>query len=260
MRLRGLALFPLLYAAAFAAMVAWLGAAEEDGVVVGQRILVRVLAAVGCYAAASVFESGDRLRRAWLWQGFGTLLILARDLLRLSPVFAPDPDPQAANLLTTLVILSNLSELTGIWMLARSWRLVTPEASGGRGRMVVIALFTLAVALAVAGPGGLQAVRSHDVILVTSALVDIVTLCLITPLLLTALALRGGTFFWPWALLTASRLSWLLYDTAAALAPGGLQLPDLFRGLAENFLFVAGLAQLLVVRHVRSRARATGNS
>ncbi|MES1244530.1 MAG: hypothetical protein ABUT39_23190 [Acidobacteriota bacterium] len=260
MRVRRLALFPFLFAAAFAAVLAWIDGGEDDGFVAGQRILVRILAAAGCWAAASAFESGDRLRRAWLWLGIGTLFILARDLLRLSPVFAPSPEPQAAHILTTLGILANLAELVGIWRLARAWSLLTIDRPGGRAGLAAVFLVTSALALGVAGPGALHAVRAHDLILVTSALVDIVTLCLIAPLLLTALALRGGTFFWPWALITASRLSWLLYDAVAGLAPGGaLQLPDLFRGLAENFLFVAGLAQFLVVRHVRSRARATGN-
>ena len=90
-----------------------------------------------------------------------------------------------------------------------------------------------------------------------SALVDIVSLCLITPLLLTAVALRGGLFFWPWALITASRLAGVLYDAAAVVAPSNsLLLPDLFRGLAQNYVCVAGLAQLLVVQHVRNRARS----
>jgi hypothetical protein len=260
MRLRGLALFPLLYGAAFAVISWQFDGGEDSAFVAGQRIFVRLLALAGCCAAVSVFEAGDRLRRAWFWLGVGTLLILVRDLLRLSPAFAPNPVPPADEILTTIVILANLAELAGIWLLARAWRMVTLERPGGRAGMAAIAVVTAAVALGVAGPGALQAVRTHDMVLVASSLVDIVTLSLIAPLLLTAVALRGGTFFWPWALITACRLSWLLYDAAAALAPTSrLLLPDLFRGIAENLLFAAGLAQFLVVRHVRSRARATGN-
>lgn len=46
-------------------------------------------------------------------------------------------------------------------------------------------------------------------------------------------------------------LSWLFYDAAAGLVPAGLPLPDVFRGLAGNYLFVAGLTQFLAVRQVR---------
>lgn len=265
MRLRWLAVYPLIYAAAFLAIAGSLDGGDADRFLVGQRILVRILAALGCFAAVSVFESGDRLRRAWLWLGAGTLVILARDVLRLVPPFVANPDPMAQGILTGLAILSNLALLAGIWMLARSWRLVTLEMPGGRAGMTAVAVFTAVAALAVAGPGAVQAVRSvadghwDDLVLVASALVDIITLCLITPLLLTAMALRGGLFFWPWALITASRLSWLLYDAAAAFASStGLPLPDLFRGVAQNFLCAAGLAQFLVVRHVRRMARGRG--
>jgi hypothetical protein len=261
MRLRWLALYPFAYAAVFLAIAGSLNGSEVDRFVVWQRIFLRLLAATGCFMAASVFEGGDRLRRAWLWLGAGTLLILTRDVLRLFAPFSESSDAQAVGILTALAILSNLCQLAGIWMLARSWRLVTLEMPGGRAGMAAIAVVTAAVALGVAGPGALQAMRSvadghwDDLVLVASALVDIVTLCLIVPLLLTAMALRGGLFFWPWALITGSRLSWLLYDAAVALASrSGLPLPDLFRGLAQNLLCAAGLAQFLVVRHVRRRA------
>ena len=263
MRMRWLALYPLVYTVVFLAVAGSLDGSDRDGFVIWQRIALRVFAGAGCFAAASVFEAGDRLRRAWTWLGIGTVLILTRDVLRLFPLFWPDPDPQAEAILTGLAILSNLAMLAGIWKLARAWRLVTLERPGGRAGVTAIIVATAALALVVAGPGAVKAVQSvadghrDNLVLVVSALVDIVSLCLIAPLLLTAVALRGGLFFWPWALITASRLSWVFYD-AAALAPDtGLPLADLFRGLAQNYVGVAGLAQLLVVRHVRRRARGS---
>jgi hypothetical protein len=265
MRLRLLALYPLVYAAVYLAVAGALDGPDVERFVVWQRLLVRVVAIAGCFAAASVFEAGDRLRRAWTWLFIGVSLILIRDVLRLFPRFWPHPDAQAAAILTGLGILSNLTLLAGIWMLARAWRLVTIEMPGGRAGVAAIAVVTAAVALVVAGPGALQSIRAvgdgnwTQLIFAVSALVDIVSLCLIMPLLLTAVALRGGLFSWPWALITMSQLSWVLYDAAAALAPASsLPLADLFRGLAQNYIGAAGLAQLLVVRHVRNRARAGG--
>lgn len=264
MRMRWLALYPLVYAAVFLAVAGSLDGPDRDGFVAWQRIALRVFAIVGCYAAASVFEAGDRLRRAWLWVGIGTVIILIRDVLRLFPRFWPDPDPQAEAIITTLGVLSNVALLAGIWMLARAWKLVTLESPGGRAGMVAIVVVAAALGLAVAGPGALQSIRAvadghwDYLILAVSALVDIVSLCLIAPLLLTAVALRGGLFFWPWALITASRLAWVFYDAAALAPETGLPLADLFRGLAQSYVGVAGLAQLLVIRHVRNRARAAG--
>src|SRR5262249_44582275 len=91
-----------------------------------------------------------------------------------------------------------------------------------------------------------------------SALGDMVSLWLIAPLLLTALALRGGLFGWPFALLTASYGAWLGYD---ALGVGGGDLglsPHATPAAAEPFRapgclygLSAGLAQREVVAKVR---------
>jgi hypothetical protein len=267
MRFRGLAVFPLLYAAAFIAVA--LNAGEALGPFVsGQRILVRILAAAGCFAAVSVFDRGDHLRRAWLSLGAGTIVILTRDVLRLFPAFQPaNAGPGEQVILSGLGILSNLALLTGVWLLARSWRMASILLPGGRSGAVVMGVVTAVLALAVAGPGAVESAREvtggnwNSLVLLVSAVVDVVSLCLIAPLFLTALSLRGALFSWPWSLVTASQLSWLFYDAAAALDPGlvpaGLPLPDVFRGLAGNYLFAAGLAQFFVVRQVRRAAVET---
>jgi hypothetical protein len=263
MRLRWLPLFPLLYAAAFLVLANTFQDTETlDPFMIWQRILVRVLAAIGCFVAVSCFERGDHLRRAWFWLGAGTVVILIRNILRLSPAFDPqNATPGAQAVMAGLGILSNFALLAGIWMLARSWKMASITLPGGRSGVGAVAVVTAAVALLVVGPGALQHFRELSqgdwgaLVLVVSAVVDILTLCLITPLLLTAVSMRGGLFSWPLALVTANQLSWLLYDFAAGLKPGvlppGLPLAEMGRGLAENFLFVAGIAQYLVIRQVR---------
>ena len=263
MRLRSLAIFPLLYAAAFAAVAFWLDGGDSLGpFVTGQRILVRILAVVGCFAAVSVFQRGDHLRRAWLFLAWGTIAILLRDVLRLLPAFDPASSAPAAEVFVRgLFIFSNLGLLAGIWLLARAWKMAAISLPGGRLGVFIVALLTAVLALLVAGPAALTSAKElwqgdlNALIEVVSPVVDIVTLCLIAPLLLTAISLRGGSFSWPWGLITASQLSWLLYDGAVTLAPvlvpAGFPLGDVFRGLAENFLFGAGLAQLWVVQQVR---------
>src|SRR3954470_11809227 len=267
MRFRSLAAFPLLYAAIFLA-IAWSlqGAETLAPFTFWQRILARVLAVAGCFAAVSCFERGDHLRSAWLWLGAGTIVILIRDLLRLLPGFAPQGAPQAQLVVSALGILSNLALLAGIWLLSRSWKMAAITLPGGRSGFGVVAVATAVIALTVTGPGAythLQELARGDwssLVLVVSAVVDIITLCLITPLLLTAISLRGSLFAWPWGLVTASQLAWLLYDIAASLRPGllpaGLPLSEVFRGLAENYLFAAGLAQYFVIAQVRRAAGA----
>ena len=264
MRYRWLTAFPLLYAVAFAA-VAWalLGSDALEPFVRGQLLLVRVLAIVGCFAAVSAFERGDHLRTAWLALAAATVLVLVRDLVRLGAPDATMADPLGLGL-AALGVLSNVALLTGVWLLARAWRVAAIDLPGGRGGVVAVALIAAALALTVAGPFAwqhLQSVLAGDgsaLILLVSAVVDILALCLLAPLFLTAVGLRGGLFAWPWALITASMFSWLLYDAAAGLGSGvvaeGFPLPDVFRGLAENYLFAAGLAQRWAVTRVRRSA------
>jgi hypothetical protein len=267
MRFRWLAVFPLFYAALFIAVASWLSAGQDLALFVsGQRILVRVLATAGGFAAISAFERGDPMRRAWVWLSGGTVLILLRDVLRLFPAFqAANAGPAAQTVLSALGILSNVALLSGIWTLATFWKKASISLPGSRSGIFAVALVTAGLAGVVAGPGAFKAAQQlgagdwSTAVFLVSAVVDILSLCLITPLLLTAVALRGGIFSWPWGLITASQLSWLLYDAAAnlapILAPGGFPLADVFRGLAETFLFAAGVAQLLVAQHVR-RLRA----
>lgn len=262
-RYRWLAVFPLVYAAAFCAVAAALvdGPALEP-FVRGQLLLVRVLAIAGCFAAASAFGRGDHLRRAWLFLAGSAVLVLARDLLRF-PVEIVANEGSGRWWIAGLGVLSNVALLTGTWLLARAWKVAAIPLPGGGRRALWVTAVVAAIALAVAGPFAWRHFQSilagewGSLVMLVSAVVDILALCLIAPLLLTTLALRGGLVSWPWGLVTASLVCWLFYDAAAGLGPGVIgdfPLTDVFRGLAQNFLFAAGLAQRMVVRRVRKDA------
>lgn len=264
MRLRWLAIYPLAFAVIFFGVARSLG--SEDAVasfVVGQRFLVRILALLGCVVAASAFDRGDHLRRAWSWMAWSTALLLLRDPLRLALEPIQDSTSAAAWLLDGLALIGNLALVIGVWQLARSWRMAAMTQPGNSKKALALTLGVAVLALIVAAPAAATAFRdllggdSRASATLASALADIVALCLIGPLLLTAIELRGGLFSWPWGLITACRVSWLFYDAAAALGltliPGA-PLHELFRGLALNLLFAAGVAQAMVVRAVRRAA------
>lgn len=263
MRYRWLAIYPLVYAAVFVAVAAGLGEGEALTVFVrAQLLLLRALAIFGCIAAARAFSTGDHLRRAWLWLAAATVIVLVRDLLRLPPFSLPPSSAGGAGwVIAGLGVASNVALLLGVWLLARAWKLAGIPLPGGRGRTLAVTAAAALLALFVAGPGALEhGARAGDdlasVTLFVSAVVDILSLCLLAPLLLTAIALRGGPVAWPWALITASIFCWLLYDGAAlaTFVPEWFPLADVFRGLAENFLFVAGVAQRLIVERVGREA------
>jgi hypothetical protein len=172
-----------------------------------------------------------------------------------------------------LVVAANASQVVGTWLLARSWRVAGLSVPASpAAQWSVVGLVVLVVG-AVAGPGlisGLRQLGGGDLgalANLASALGDVLSLFLIAPLLLGALALRGGSMGWPFSLLSASFVAWLLYDAMLALGPAaGLASPqvrtisELFRALGCLFGFSAGLAQHLVVQQIRRLASSLQGS
>jgi hypothetical protein len=90
---------------------------------------------------------------------------------------------------------------------------------------------------------------------VASNLGDIVSFSAIAPILLTAIAMRGGALAWPWALVTLSNVGWLLYDLSWsferqwALSEHTLRIiAEFWRGQGCIMAFAAGLAQRWAIR------------
>lgn len=260
MRLRGLAIFPFVFAAAFIAITLTLEGPARTQFVIGQKLLVRILAIVGCVAAARAFQAGDRLRQAWLWFAFSTALFLSRDLMRLTDHFGPQGAGANSWYFSASVLVGNAALIIGSYLLAKSWRVASTMGAQDRRREILVSILAVLLALAVAGPAALDAVRDLSagdrgaITNLASALGDIVSLALVAPILLTAIHLRHGLLAWPWALLAASRFAWLLYDAAAMVGPSwtpDFPLHEVFRGLGENLLFAAGCAQAMALRGLR---------
>jgi len=272
MRYRILLVGPLLVAAALAVA---LGAVDDPN---QRRLLLRVeielvklLALAGCATAAVTFARGDYLRRAWALQALCYLLLLTRDAtylaqLRLGPrLLGIHLDYWHA----ALVLAGNAAAVLGSWRLARAGQIAGIHHPESRMRRRVVLGITIAVALAIAGPSlviDLKAVLDGEtgaVVPLASDVGDIISLCFIAPVMMTAIALRGGLLAWPWTLLTASMLGWLLYDGAHTLGhfvqfgPQRLRaLGEVFRALACTYALGAGVAQRLVVRSSASSPAA----
>lgn len=266
MRYRIFVLFPLLWAAAFLLGDALLYGAPAYAVFLRTEIeLVKALALAGSLAAALALEPGDYLRRAWFFIAGCMGLLLLRDLT-LAPIGLDALWGSQRELVRgILVVAANLSQVIGTWMLARVGRMAGLGVPASRREQAGVLAIAILLAAAFAGPGvvaNAKRVLDGDLVALASsasALGDMISLCLIAPLLLTALALRGGLIGWTWTLLTASYVAWLLYDALLVLGPWmGLQPrgvrtgSELFRALGCTFGFTAGLAQRAVVEQLRS--------
>lgn len=265
MRYSFLVLFPLLWAAAFLAGDATFHGTPYYRTFLRTEIeMVKALALVGSWAAALQFERGDYLRRAWFLIGGCMALLLLRDLTLAPLGFAAMGERNLDILRGVLVVAGNLSQVVGTWILARAWKVADLTLPGSqRGRWAVVA-GAIVLSSAFAGPAVVTStnrVLGGDLTALAgaaSALGDMISLCLIAPLLLTALALRGGLFARPWALITICYVAWLLYDAVLVLGPllglstdGTRTGSELFRALGCTFGFTAGLAQRDVVAGLR---------
>jgi hypothetical protein len=215
-------------------------------------IAVALLAVAGCVAAARVFERGDHLRVAWYLNGASYLFVMLGAVVRI-----PMPTREILVVRSVLVLGANVLAIASMWLFARTYRVAGLELPGSRARKGLIV--TTAVVLAVLAAGhsvylGIRNVAGGDLeglMRVLSGTGDIITFILIAPILMTALALRGGLLVWPWSFLVAANVCWLLFDAQDTLTfyvplIVGQVLEDYsetWRTLACALTFCAALAQ-----------------
>lgn len=259
MRYRILAVLPIACALLFG--LALLVAGPDGHAIVARagNEMGKVLGVIGCLAAALAFEPGEYLRRAWILLGMCLVLLLGRDALLLVDG-AQGPGP-IESLRVALSFFANLSAVIGTLMIARAWSVAGMALPGPVGARAVAFGAALAVAVALGGASAylnLTASLQGDaraMIGLASDVGDILSTTLIAPLLLTAIAVRGGLLRWPWGLLTASLFAWLLYNLFTTVlgevpvhGPTFKLFGEGFRVLACMFQFSAGFAQRFIVR------------
>lgn len=258
MTYRSVAVSPLVLVACTAALAALVPAEVRETVVQGEVDVSKLLACAGMLSAALAFDRGDYLRRGWGVWALCYVCLLGRDAMLLA---SGHVSPQVYDWTRgILVTVGNACVVVGAWTLARAWTVAGLEHPGPKGtRRAVIAL-AIVVAMAFAGPT--LVVDVHDIAVgsranfdsIASDLGDILSLPLIAPVALTALAVREGTLRWTWMLLTSSLVAWLVYDAVYTLpdylsvaAPGYRLVSEQFHILAGALAGAAGLTQRMAV-------------
>jgi hypothetical protein len=220
---------------------------------------VKVIAVVGAVLAATAFGPGDYLRRAWILYAVSYMLLLLPDLIfgPTAPSVAMAGGPQAI-VRATFVITSNLASVIGTVLFGFAWRVGGLELPGSPIRRAMLIAIVVAVAIAIVGPSLVDHVRAgglRGAISIGSDVGDAISFCLMAPVLLTALALRGGRLAWPWAVLFVSLFGWLLFDAAGTIGAWAhlgdshvRAMEELARCLACTCSFSAGVLQRAAVR------------
>lgn len=228
----------------------------------------KLLAALGCLAAALAFERGDYLRRAWGLQALA-LTFLARDVVLVPGVIVPGTvilGMRSEVLDHVCVIASNVTGVLSAWMMARAWQVAGMKLPGSPLRRRAIAGFALLLACAVTGVPLLRSVHAWlegapvpILVLATSSIGDAAGIVLIAPVLWTVLAMHGGVLGWPWGLFAASMGCWLVYDgldivthlTGPARRGVLDAILDAVRVLACALMGLGGLAQRRAVQAIQ---------
>ncbi len=242
--------------AGIAVGVPYVGGASAVITAVGKLAVVnaKALSAVGAVIALFQFAPRDYLRRAWSLMALGSALLVEADVVNA----LLEPVASATTLGLTrsvLVVASNIVAPVAMVMFARALTVAGLDMAVTPAKRVAWGAVAIVVAVAVAGPGALEGVHGlaagnvRALAIIASALGDMVTLVLLAPLVYNVITLRGGTLLWPFVLLAASSLSWLIYDGAGIIADwigeptAGIPIQQCCRIWACVFLFAAGLAQ-----------------
>lgn len=213
-------------------------------------------AVVGAAIGASSFGRGDRLRWAWLLVASYALIGLGKVILwgsprHIGPAVGLLPHTQTALASGVSTILLNVCSVAGLALFARVWH-GTGLTPPWRGRITLVA-FALGLAV-----GGLPVWRDIQLIAagqtlrvagLASSLGDIAAITLMGPVLVTAIAMRGGLLVWPWTILTASSIAWLMFDAVQLLPANMVPVSDVGTVVAATLTTgAAGIAHRWVVR------------
>lgn len=201
-----------------------------------EKTSVGLLVAWSSWRAALSFGRGDYLRKAWLVNAANYFIL---------GVTGPAGNVQGGFVWVSIALLVNVLGVSTNVLFGRAYRVAGVELGGSRARKLAIVATAAALALVMAGYPIIAALIrvSHGqtgFVELFSSVGDVLALVFIAPVLMTALALRGGLLVWPWALLAGSGVAWLLFDAVSllSLVPGIS--PDLIRIWPELWQLVAG--------------------
>lgn len=210
-------------------------------------ILVALATAGSAYLTMRRFAPGDPLYVTWGLLGAGYALAAVRYSLRLISLIEPSvtyPRP----LTDTMLIVQNVLVAASLFLFVRAWRATGLANPGSRAAQVGGTLAGIAVAVVVGGYPLLHGIQTAkaDLVLLVSTLGDMVGIALIVPLMMSALALRGGLLMHTWIYLAASEAVWLLYDIW--YATGTTTGLEAIRVVAIGFAMIASMAQRRALR------------
>lgn len=219
-------------------------------------LAVAMATAISSFITARQFDPQDKLYLSWFLLGAGYTVASIRYLLRIWLLVTGSgvTNPYVVN---GLLILQNVLVPISLFLFVRAWQATGLAGPGSAGIRRTSIMLGIVVAIVV---GGFPLFRGFetagaDLVGLVSTLGDMVSIALIVPLMMPALALRGGLLMHTWAYLTAGIVTWLIYDIWYALRAGMPMSPMASRGIEEAirivaimFACIASIAQRRAIR------------
>jgi hypothetical protein len=230
---------------------------QDSGTIYHRVVLIgaALATAISAFMTMARFAREDRLYACWLLIGAGYSLAGVRYVLRVVTLVTGTTFPQP--MLDVMLILQNVAIAVALLLFVRAWRATGLAAPGSRSTQWLSIAAGIAVAVLVGGYPLIRGIATAkaDLVLLVSTLGDMVGLALIVPLMMSALAMRGGLLMHTWVYLAASEVAWLCYDIWYAFRPGlpltlptGRGIEEAIRIVAVLFAFAATLAQRRAIR------------
>src|SRR5262249_9804754 len=154
------------------------------------------------------FEPGDYLRTAWYASAASYALLALSAPLKWAPQNTPVLLARGS-----MTFAANAVSVASMWLFARAYRVPGIDL-GSPVKKWTTGIVAGALALAVAGTEMMQAARDlfagrlAALVDLSGAVGDVIVIALIAPILLTAIALRGGLLMWPWSFIAAANICW----------------------------------------------------
>ncbi len=237
-----------------------------------QSPISEMLWLTGCLVAVSRFGPGEYLRKAWMYFAVAPVAFLISDLLPFFTYLQPSWKDGVGLVQGLLAVSANLCGVVATVMFSQAWRVAGLILPGTKMIQWIIRILVAVLAFTATAPGLVANFNrvligedlANSLLAVASALGDTICLVLVAPLILTAIALRGGLLSRPWLFFSISFAGWFIFDFSLTLGPMFDWSPEVVtiifgvaQSLGSGFSFSAGMAQSLVADRIKSVSRGS---